>query len=356
MFIRNYGPLTRKQTALARDEGFMKKIINAPHAYVDEALRGILKAYANHFKMIEGTKRVLVGKAVPVRGKVGIVTGGGSGHLPLFLGYVGPGLADAVAIGNVFSAPSYEDIFRATVAADGGAGVLHLFGNYAGDVMAAQMAAEMAAADGVEVETALVVDDVISAPRHEWQRRRAVAGMFFAYKVAGAKADTGAHLEEVAAAARRCIDNIRSMGVALSSCTIPAVGRPNFDVPEGQMEIGMGIHGEPGLERTELKVATETARILTTHVVEDLPFESGDRVAVLVNGLGATPMEELFIIYDTVYDLLRDRGIHIYRTFVGEYATSMEMAGCSISLLRLDDEMKQLLDMPSYSPFLLQWR
>jgi dihydroxyacetone kinase-like protein len=334
----------------------MKKIINSPHAYVDEALSGIVKAYPNHFKMIEGSKRVVVGKTVPVRGKVGIVTGGGSGHLPLFLGYVGPGLADAVAVGNVFSAPSYEDIVRATVAADGGAGVLHLFGNYAGDVMAAQMAAEMAAEDGVEVETALVVDDVVSASRPEWKRRRAVAGMFFAYKIAGAKADTGAPLQEVAATTRRCIDHTRSMGVALSSCTIPAVGRPNFDVAEGQMEIGMGLHGEPGLERTELKVATETATVLTSHVVKDLPFESGDRVAVLVNGLGATPMEELFIIYDTVHDLLRERGIHVYRTFVGEYATSMEMAGCSISLLRLDDEMEQLLDMPSYSPFLLQAR
>jgi len=332
----------------------MRKIINDPHAYVDEALGGILKAYPKHFKMIEGTKRVIAGKNVAVRGKVGVVTGGGSGHLPLFLGYVGPGLADAVAIGNVFSAPSHEDILRATVAADGGAGVLHLFGNYAGDVMAAQMAAELAAADNVQVETALVVDDVISAPRHEWQHRRAIAGMFFAYKVAGAKADTGAPLEEVAAATRRCIANTRSMGVALSSCTIPAVGRPNFDVLEGQMEIGMGIHGEPGLERTELKAATETAKILTTHVTEDLPFKSGDQVAVLVNGLGATPMEELFIIYDTAHDLLRDRGIHIYTTLVGEYATSMEMAGCSISLLRLDDEMKELLSMPAYSPFLLQ--
>ncbi len=334
----------------------MKKIINDPYRVVEDTLSGILKAYPHHLRAAEGSARVLVRKDAPVRGKVGIATGGGSGHLPLFLGYVGPGLADAVAVGNVFSSPSTEDMLAATRAIDGGAGVLHLFGNYAGDVMAFGLAAEMAAAEGLGVETVLAADDVVSAPRGEIDRRRGIAGIFFAYKIAGAKAQTGASLSEVAAVTRRAAGNTRSMGVALSPCTIPAVGRPNFCIGEDEMELGMGIHGEPGIERGKLRPASEIAEVMTRRVIDDLPFTSGDRVAVLVNGLGATPMEELFILFDKAHHLLCDHGLNISRVFIGEYATSMEMAGCSISLLRLDDELAELLDMPAYSPFLPQWR
>lgn len=334
----------------------MKKIINDPYQVVEETLSGILKAYPDHLKRADGSPRVLVRADAPVRGKVGIATGGGSGHLPVFLGYVGPGLADAVAVGNVFSSPSTEDMLTATREIDSGAGVLHLFGNYMGDVMAFGMAAELAQAEGIPVETVLAADDVVSAPREEAHRRRGIAGIFFAYKIAGAKAQTGASLAEVTATARKVVENTRSMGVALSPCTIPAVGRPNFCIGEDEMELGMGIHGEPGLQRGKLKPAAEIADIMVQRILPDLPFRAGDRVAVLVNGLGATPMEELFILFDTAHDLLRSEGLEIHRTFIGEYATSMEMAGCSITVLRLDEELQQLLDAPAHSPFLLQWR
>ena len=334
----------------------MKKIINDPYRVVEDTLSGILKAIPQHLKGTEASPRVLIRRDAPVRGKVGIVTGGGSGHLPLFLGYVGPGLVDAVAVGNVFSSPSAEDMLAAMRAVDAGAGVLQLFGNYTGDVMAFEMAAEMAEAGGIHVRRVLANDDVVSAPPEEVSRRRGIAGIFFAYKIAGGKAQAGASLPEVAEAARKAVENTRSMGVALSPCTIPAVGHPNFSVGDDEMELGMGIHGEPGLRRVKMKTASEIASIMVEHVVEDLPFQRGDRVAVLVNGLGATPMEELFIFYNAAHDLLLRREIEIYKAFVGEYATSMEMAGCSISLLCLDDELLQMLDMPAYSPFLLQWR
>jgi dihydroxyacetone kinase-like protein len=306
--------------------------------------------------MAKESKRVLVRKDAPVNGKVGIVTGGGSGHIPVFLGYVGPGLADSVSIGNVFSSPSTEDMVVATREADGGAGVLYLYGNYSGDVMAFGMAAEMANMDGIKVETVLGADDIASASREEADKRRGIAGIFFAYKIAGAKADTGASLEEVAATARKVMSNTRSMGVALSSCTIPAAGKPTFTIEDNEMELGMGIHGEPGIKRTALKPAKEVADSVTHRIIEDLPYRSGDEVAVLVNGLGATPFEELFIIYDTVHDILKDQNIKVYKTFVGEYATSMEMAGCSVTLMKLDEELQQFIDAPAYSPFLLQWR
>lgn len=334
----------------------MKKIINDPYMVVEDTLSGILKAYPHHLRMSKESQRVLVRKDAPVKGKVGIATGGGSGHIPVFLGYVGPGLADSVAVGNVFSSPSAEDMLAATREANGGAGVLHLFGNYSGDVMAFGMAAEMADMEGIKVETVLGTDDVVSAPPEEADKRRGIAGIFFAYKITGAKADTGASLEEVTATARKVMANTRTMGVALSPCTIPAAGKPTFTIGEDEMELGMGIHGEPGIQRGKLKPAREIAQIMTERVINDLPYKKGDQVAILINGLGATPPEELFILYDTVHDLVSSKGIDIYKTYVGEYATSMEMAGCSVSLIRLDDELRTLLDAPAYSPFLLQWR
>ena len=334
----------------------MKKIINDPYQVVEEVIGGVLKAYPHHLKAAEGSERALMRKDAPVKDKVAIVTGGGAGHIPVFLGYVGQGLCDGVAVGNVFSSPGSDDMLAAAQAVHGGKGVLFLYGNYGGDKMNFSLASEMAEAEGIEVAQALVRDDIASAPPEQIDRRRAVAGMFFAYKITGAKADLGAELEEVRETAEKAILNTRTMGVALSPCTLPAVGKPSFTLPEDEMGVGMGIHGEPGIEITKLKSADEIAKILTEAIIKDLPFKSGDEVAVLVNGLGATPPEELFILWNKAHDILKENGISIYKCYVGEYATSLEMAGCSISLLKLDKELKQLLDAPAYSPFLPQWR
>jgi dihydroxyacetone kinase-like protein len=306
--------------------------------------------------MAKGSSRALVRKDAPIKGKVAICTGGGSGHIPLFLGYVGPGLLDGVSIGNVFSSPSADDMLAVTKEIDGGAGVLYLFGNYSGDKMNFEMAAEMAALEGITVKMSIANDDVASAPHAEKDRRRGIAGIFFAYKIAGAKADTKATLDEIKATVDKVIENTCSIGIALSPCTIPAVGKPNFIIAEDEMELGMGIHGEPGIERTKLKTADEVAAIMADKIIKDLPFKAKDEVAVLVNGLGATPPEELFILFNKFYDILNDHGITVYKSFVGEYATSMEMAGASFSLLKLNPEFKKLLDAPAFSPFLPQWR
>ena len=334
----------------------MKKLINDPFQVVDETIQGILKAYPNHLRLSKDSPRAMVRFDAPVKGKVGICTGGGSGHIPVFLGYVGPGLLDGVSIGNVFASPSAQDMLAATKEVNGGAGVLYLFGNYGGDVMNFQMAAEMAAMEDIQVETCLAADDVASAPRGEWQRRRGIAGIFFAYKIAGAKADTKASLAEVKSTTDRVIVNTCTLGVALSPCTIPAAGKPTFTIGDDEIEIGMGIHGEKGIERTKMKKADEVAAIMVEKTVNDLPFKRNDEVALLINGLGATPPEELYILNNKINDLLKSEGIKIYRSYIGEYATSMEMAGASLSLLKLDDEFKRLLDAPAFSPFLLQWR
>ncbi len=334
----------------------MKKLINDPYQVVDETLSGILKAYPYHLRMAKESSRALVRADAPIKGKVGICTGGGSGHIPVFLGYVGPGLLDGVSVGNVFSSPSAADMLAATKEVNGGAGVLYLFGNYSGDIMNFEMAAEMADMEGIQVAMSIAKDDVVSAPRSEKDRRRGVAGIFFAYKIAGAKADTKASLEEVKKITDQVIDETCTMGVALSPCTIPAAGNPTFTIAEDEMELGMGIHGEPGLKRTKLKKADEISAIMAEKVIKDLPFKPGDEVAVLINGLGATPPEELFILYNKVYDILGDHRLKVYKAFIGEYATSMEMAGASLTLLRLNDEFKSLLNAPAFSPFLLQWR
>ena len=333
----------------------MKKIINDPFAVVDEMLKGILAAHPDELKSASADNRAIVRADAPVSGKVGIVTGGGSGHLPVFLGYVGKGLADGVSVGNVFSSPSMEQMLAATKAVNGGAGILYLYGNYSGDVMNFDMAAEMATMeDDIRVETVLASDDVASAPPDQWRRRRGVAGLFFAYKVAGARAEEMASLEEVKAAAEKAVANTRTMGVALTPCTVPAAGKPTFTIGDDEMEIGMGIHGEPGVRRGKLESADQIAEALTNAVLADLPFVKGDDVAVLVNGLGATPQEELYIVYRKVHEILAGRGIRVYRVYVGEYATSLEMAGCSLSLLKLDDELKRWVDAPAQSPFFVQ--
>lgn len=332
----------------------MKKIINDPFAVVDETIDGVLKAHPQHLKPVAGTTRALMRADGPIPGKVAIVTGGGSGHLPLFLGYVGPGFCDAVAIGNVFSSPAADDMLAAASAANGGRGVLFLYGNYGGDRLNFGLASELAEAEGIPVAQALVRDDVASAPPDQIDRRRAIAGLFFAYKIAGACAQSGASLEEVRATAEEAILNTRSLGVALAPCIVPSAGKPNFVLADGQMGIGIGIHGEPGIENIPLQTANATAKILTERLLADLPFASSDETAVLINGLGATPPEELYILWGRAHDLLVEAGIKIHRCYIGEYATSMEMAGCSISLLRLNDRLRKLLDAPAHSPFLPQ--
>jgi dihydroxyacetone kinase DhaK subunit len=332
----------------------MKKIINDPFAVVDEMLEGIMLAHPDKLRLVGEDKRGVVRADAPVAGKVAIATGGGSGHLPVFMGYVGKGLADGCSIGNVFSSPTVDHMLDVTRAINGGAGVLYLFGNYGGDVMNFGMAAEAADLEDIRVETVLAADDVASAPKGSEARRRGVAGIFFLYKLAGAKAEEMAPLAEVKRIAEKAVANTRSMGVALTPCTVPAAGRPTFTIGDDEMEIGMGIHGEPGVRRAKLEPADQIADTLTSAILADLPMGRGDEVAVLVNGLGATPQEELYIVYRRVHQILTGQGIKIHRPYVGEYATSMEMAGCSVSLLKLDDELKALLDAPAETPFFQQ--
>ncbi len=289
-----------------------------------------------------------------MQGKVALATGGGSGHLPVFLGYVGRGLLDGCAVGEVFNSPSADQMLTVTKRIDGGKGVVYIYGNYSGDVMNFDMSSEMAEMEDIEVRTVLVRDDVASAPPQEAARRRGVAGMVFAFKCAGARADQGGSLDEVAAAAEKALANTRSMGVALSSCTVPMAGRPTFSIGDDEMEIGMGIHGEPGVKREKLQSADEITARMTEAILADLKPQAGERVAVMVNGLGATPPEELYIIYRKVHEILSGQGIAVHRAYVGEYATSMEMAGASITLMRVDDELAELLDYPAHSPFFTQ--
>ncbi|HDP77168.1 MAG TPA: dihydroxyacetone kinase subunit DhaK [Mesotoga infera] len=332
----------------------MKKIINSTDNLITEMLDGIVMAFPKDFKRVEGYDKALITPRAPVKNKVGIATGGGSGHLPLFLGYIGENLLDGAAVGDVFSSPSAETMLAITKAIDSGKGVLYLYGNYGGDIMNFDMAAEMAEEEGIRVETCIGCDDVASAPADDAGSRRGIAGLIFAYKIAGAKAATGASLEEVKETTDRALNFIRTMGVALSPCTIPAVGLPTFEIGDDEMEIGMGIHGERGIKREKLKSADEIASFMTERVIDDLPFESGDEVAVLVNGLGATAPQELYVTFRKVKEILDLKKIKIYKSFVGEYATSMEMKGLSITLFKLDREFKELLDMPVHSPMLLQ--
>ena len=332
----------------------MKKIINDPMAVVDEMMDGILKAHPGALKSVGGDLRAIVRADVPVKGKVAIATGGGSGHLPVFMGYVGKGVVDGASIGNVFSSPTTGQMFKVTKAIDGGAGVLYLYGRYQGDMMNFDSAAEMAADEGIKVETVLVSDDVASAPPAEWQRRRGVAGLFYAYKIAGAKAAEGASLAAVKSTTEKALAGVRSMGVALGPCIVPAVGKPTFTLGEDEMEIGMGIHGEAGVKRGPMKKADEIAEILLETIIKDLPYKKGDEVSLLVNSLGGTPLEELYILYRKAAQLLGAKGILIHHPYVGRYACSMEMQGASLTLMRLDEELKRLLDAPAETPFFVQ--
>lgn len=329
----------------------MRKFLNDPASFTDESLEGILAAHPSMLRAV--SRRGLARADAPVDGKVAIVTGGGFGHLPLFLGYVGRGLADGVAVGDVFSSPSHAEMLAVTRAVNGGAGVFYLYGNYSGDVMNFDLAAELAADEGITVASFQASDDIASAPKGRETDRRGVAGILFLYKIAGAKAEQGASLDDVVAVTKHAATRLRSMGVALSPCTVPAAGRPTFTVEAGQMELGMGIHGEPGTRSGPLETADEIAGHLVTALLDDLPYQRGESAAVLVNGLGATPREELYILYRKVHELLSAAGVSVARAFVGEYATSLEMAGASISVLGLDDELAPLLDAPAETPFVV---
>ena len=286
--------------------------------------------------------------------KVAIVTGGGTGHLPLFLGYVGDGMLDGCAVGSVFQSPSAEQIYELTKAVDNGAGVLYLYGNYTGDIMNFDMASELCEMDGIEVKTIVGADDVNSATKNNADKRRGVAGIFFMYKAAGAKAMMNGNLEEVLAAAKKAKDNTRTVGFALTPCIIPEIGKPNFNLGENEMAMGMGIHGEPGIWTGPIKTADEVIKESINTLLGDITVNEGEEVSLIINGLGATSQEELYILGESLYRQLNEKGIKIYRTFVGEFATSMEMAGASISLMKMDSELKEYIDMPVNTPFYKQ--
>jgi dihydroxyacetone kinase-like protein len=333
----------------------MQRIINDPEHVVEDMLKGFVK---NHADLVTTTAnpRVIKFKDAPVNGKVGVVTGGGSGHKPAFIGYIGRNMVDAVAVGEIFSSPTAQAFYDAFKAVDSGKGVACLYGNYAGDNMNVKMAIELAKDDGIEVKTVVANDDVPSAPKTELSKRRGVAGEVLMWKAGGAMAAKGGSLDDVIRAAQKAIDNTRSMGIGLTPCTIPAVGKANFKIEPGTMEVGIGHHGEPGIKVCELKTADEMARMMTDVVLPDLPFEKGNEVVALVSGLGATPVMELYILYNKVAEILADQGIKVYRSYVGNYFTSLEMMGVTLTLMKLDAELKSLMDAEAESMGFTQFK
>jgi dihydroxyacetone kinase-like protein len=328
----------------------MKKFINDPFDIVDEMLEGFLAVHGRHVRKLDAA-RAIVRADAPVRNKVGVVTGGGSGHKPAFIGFVGKGMLDAVAVGEIFTSPPPAAVFEAAKAVNGGKGVLFLLGNYAGDVMNFQLAADMARAEGIPVERVIATDDVGSGPKEEASNRRGVVGEFLAWKIAGAKAEAGGSLEECKAVAEKVNKTTRTLGVALSPCTVPAKGTPTFTLEEDEMEYGVGHHGEPGTAKIKTMTADQITERMTLEVIEDLPFRSGDEVAVLINGLGATPLIELYVCFRRVKQILDGKGIKIQRSYVGEYFTALEMAGFSVTLMKLDSELMSLLEAPADTPY-----
>lgn len=321
----------------------MQRFINNPDEVVEDTVKGFVKAHSNLVRLAENP-RVIVSRHAPVPGKVGVVTGGGSGHEPAFIGYAGRNMLDAVAVGELFSSPTAKSFYDAMREANGGKGVVCLYGNYAGDNMNVKMATKLAAKDGIEIATVVANDDVCSAPPEERHKRRGVAGEIFMWKVGGAKAATGASLEEVRATAQKAIDNCRSIGVGLGPCTLPAVGHPNFQIEAGTMEVGIGHHGEPGVRVEALKTAGAVATDMCQIVLDDHDLPAGTEVAVLVSGLGATPLNELYILYDTIEQEIAARGLTIHKTYIGNYFTSLEMVGATLTVMALDDELKALID------------
>lgn len=330
----------------------MKKLINDPADVVADALRGLGAAHPE--LRVDHVNRVVYRGDAPVAGKVGLVSGGGSGHEPLHAGFVGPGMLDAACAGEIFTSPVPDPIVAATKSVDGGAGVLHIVRNYTGDVMNFELAGELAAAEGVTVHSVLVNDDVAVQDSTYTAGRRGVGATLLVEKIAGAAADRGAPLEQVAAFARRVNAESRSMGMALTSCTVPAVGHPTFDLPEGEMEVGIGIHGEPGRRRVPVRLAREIAEMLVEPILSDLDF-TGPVIAFL-NGMGGTPLIELYLMYGEVAALLDKAGITVARSLVGSYVTSLDMAGCSVTVLKADDLLVDLWDHPVLTPALRKGR
>ncbi|MGA1800560.1 dihydroxyacetone kinase subunit DhaK [Rhizobium sp. HT1-10] len=322
----------------------MQRFINDPDQVVEDTVKGFVKAHSDILRL-GANPRVVVAKDAPVAGKVGVVTGGGSGHEPGFMGYTGRNMLDAVAVGELFSSPTAKSFHDAIREANGGAGVVCLYGNYAGDNMNVKMAVRLAAKDDIEVATVVANDDVCSAPPHEREKRRGVAGEIFMWKIGSAKASQGGSLEEVRAIAQKAIDNCRSIGVGLGPCTLPAVGHPNFQIEPGTMEVGIGHHGEPGVRVEPLKTAEAIAKDMVQIVLDDHNLAPGTEVAVLVSGLGATPLNELYILNDTIETEITARGLVIHKTYVGNYFTSLEMVGATLTVLALDEEIKPLLEV-----------
>ncbi len=331
----------------------MKKLINNPNNVALESIEGLAVAFPNLLRKLDKWQAV-VRRDSPILKKVAVLTGGGSGHEPMFAGYVGAGLADGSVAGNVFTSPPPPPIIATGKAIHGGRGVLFLYGNYAGDVLNFDVAAEELQADGISVNTVRIADDVTSAPKEHEQERRGVAGDLFVIKIAGAAAAEGGDLAAVTAAAQKAEANTRSMGVALSSCVIPASGKPIFELGERDMEIGMGLHGEPGVQRGILAPVDSVAEMLLGRILDDMPVSVGSEVGVLVNGFGATPLAELFVLFRAVHRLLGQAGIAILRAYVGNYATSIDMAGGSVTLIKLDPELKRWLLAPCHSAALTQ--
>lgn len=333
----------------------MKKLINDVDAVVDEMLDGMEAAYPQYVKRLCPDLEVMVRVDAPIKGKVGLISGGGSGHEPTHAGFVGPGMLDAGVAGAVFTSPTPDQIFEGIKAIDGGAGVLMIIKNYTGDVMNFEMAGELAEAEDIEVDFVVVNDDVAVQDSLYTTGRRGVAGTVFVHKIAGAKAVAGGNLAEVKAVAQKVIANVRTMGMALTPCTVPAAGKPTFTLEENEIEMGIGIHGEPGTHREELKAADEIVAHMMEKILGDIPYKAGDEVAVMVNGMGATPLMELLLLNRKVSEILKDADIKVHRTYVGDYMTSLEMAGFSITLLKLDGELKELLDAPADTPGLTQF-
>ena len=331
----------------------MQRIMNDPDNIVDEMLEGFLKVHADIVETTENP-RVVKAKNIP-EGKVGVVTGGGSGHKPAFIGYVGENMCDAAAVGEICSSPTAAAFLDAFKATDQGKGVACLYGNYSGDNMNVKMAMRKAKKLGIEVKTVVANDDCASAPKTELEKRRGVAGEVLMWKVGGAKASMGGSLDEVVAVAQKAIDNTRSVGIGTAPCTIPAVGHPNFQIEDGTMEVGIGHHGEPGINVQPLKTADEIAEEMLDIIIPDLPFESGDEVVVLLSGLGATPVMEQYIVYNKVEEILTEKGIKVHRSYVGNYFTSLEMMGVTLTVMKLDDELKECIDMPANSVGLKQF-
>ncbi|WP_206514614.1 dihydroxyacetone kinase subunit DhaK [Brevibacillus marinus] len=331
----------------------MKKVINESNRVVEEMIEGFLAAYGRYYRKVPGVKGIVRQEK---QDKVAVVIGGGSGHEPMFLGFAGEGLADGVAIGNVFAAPTPDTVYEVAKAADSGKGVLFVYGNYAGDVLNFDMGAELAENEGIATKTVLVTDDVASAPPERRGERRGIAGDVLVIKIAGAAAANGLDLEEVTRLAKKANDNTRSIGVALTPGSIPDTGTPTFTLPEDEIEFGMGIHGEPGVKRTKLMKADELTDHMLQAVLEDLPFQAGDEVCVLINGLGSTTLMELLIVHRRVSHVLADRGITVYDSDVNSFCTTQEMGGFSITLMKLDEELKKYYNYPAYSPFYAKQR